>query len=264
MAVPPPRLFSRPVGVFLLAALGLVACRAERPRNPLPLPALMLWAWERPEDFGFLAERAAGEPGDVGVAYLQATILLRRGGLQLVRRRSALRIPPPVVRLPVVRVEAAADAVLDDHQRAELTAALLEQAAAADLGRLQVDFEALASQRSFYRGILAALRAKLPAGYPLSITALGSWCLSDRWLARLPVDEIVPMFYRLGREGPALRAALGRGTDLAPECRAAHGLSIDEPMVLPPSPRRLYLFSPTSWHNASFAAALARLRPSKE
>jgi hypothetical protein len=223
----------------------------------------MLWAWERPEDFSFLSRRDPGAP-EVGVAYLQATLELRRGELVVRRRHGALRIPPAVVRLPVVRIEAGAGWVLDGGLQRGVRDALLAEAQAAGLGRLQLDFEALVSQRPFYRALLAALRQQLPSGFGLSITALASWCLGDRWLSALPVDEVVPMFYRLGPAGPELRAELARGRDLARECRAAHGLITDEPMVLPPTPRRLYLFSPTAWQPGALDAALARLGAPKE
>lgn len=245
---------------LLFVVLG---CRAEAPPSPLPLPPRMLWAWERPEDFTFLSRRDPGTP-EVGVAYLQATLLLRRGALEVRRRQAALRIPPPVVRLPVVRIEAAFDCRLDEGLQREVRDALLAEAQAAGLGRLQIDFEALSSQRPFYRSLLAALRQQLPTGFGLSMTALASWCLGDRWLSALPVDEIVPMFYRLGRAGPELRRELARGRDLARECRAAHGLITDEPMVPPPTARRLYLFSPTTWRESALDAALARLDASKE
>jgi hypothetical protein len=73
------------------------------------------------------------------------------------------------------------------------------------------------------------------------------------------VDEIVPMFYRLGEGGPRLRAELRRGTDLATECRRALGLITDEPLIPPPSPRRLYLFSPTPWTQAALSATRDKL-----
>ena len=152
----------------------------------------------------------------------------------------------------------------EDGQRQELLRLLRVEFEHAGLSRLQIDFEATASQRAFYRGLIFELRAALGARVFLSVTALASWCLQDRFMTDWPVDEIVPMFYRLGSEGPKLRDELQRGVDLAPECRRAHGLYTDEPMILPPVPRRLYLFSRAAFSEASLDRARGRLAASEQ
>lgn len=266
----PPATLRAPLrGLTALLALILAlggGCQRTRSLRPLPLPPLMLWAWERAEDLRFLqaaAERAPEPSLALGVAVLRAHVLLRASQVVVQRRSSTLRLPPGAVALPVIRIKAdrAPRPFLDEAQRGELRRWLVAEAHAAGLGRLQIDYEAPASQRAFYRQLLTELRAELGAEFLLSVTALASWCLGDRWMAELPVDEIVPMFYRLGAEGPRLRAELRRGRDLAPECRRAHGLTTDEPITLPPTPRRLYLFSPASWHPAVLQRALAQLTP---
>jgi hypothetical protein len=93
------------------------------------------------------------------------------------------------------------------------------------------------------------------------MTALASWCDGDRWMADLPVDEIVPMFYRLGPDDAAMREHLSRGHDLARECRTAHGYITNEPITPPPTPRRAYLFSPQPWKAGTFARASLALEP---
>ena len=62
---------------------------------------------------------------------------------------------------------------------------------------LQIDFEARSSQRDFFVKAVAALRQRLPDAV-LSATALSSWCLHERWIQSLAVDEVVPMFFRMG------------------------------------------------------------------
>jgi hypothetical protein len=54
---------------------------------------------------------------------------------------------------------------------------------------IQVDFDATASERRFYRELVIDLRRLLPDSVPLSITALASWCLDDNWISGLPADE---------------------------------------------------------------------------
>lgn len=244
----------------VLAAL-LAACQSQRQPQPLPLPQVMIWAWERPEDLRFLDELpASSRPG---VAYLDSMIFLRARVAVVQQRVSSLRLPPGVAGLPVLRIETdrapMPAAVLDAEQRQRLLDAVVRRVESSGCGQVQLDFEATASQRDFYRRFLFELRERLGAAFRISITALTSWCLQDRWLAALPVDEIVPMFYRLGPDGAWLRHQLGSGQDLARECRRAHGFSIDEPLTRLPSPRRVYLFSPRSWQPVLLDQTMQRL-----
>lgn len=246
----------------LLLALGCGSCQPRSHRNPLPLPALLLWAWERPTDLQFLATDPRLSQAAIGVASLRATLLIHGAGIEVRSRKATLQLPPHIVQVPVVRVEAAADARFDAAQQTQLADALLQQAQTAALGRLQVDFEALVSQRPFYRALLSELRQRLGPTYPLSITALSSWCISDPWLRGLPVDEVVPMFYRLGPQSKLLRQRLAEGRDFAAECQHAHGLITDEPLVLPPTRRRIYVFSPQAFTADSVAAVQTQLSQS--
>jgi hypothetical protein len=118
-----------------------------------------------------------------------------------------------------------------------------------------VDFDAVASERPFYSGLLSRLRRALPARWSLSITALASWCLGDPWIGALPIDDAIPMLFRMGADARAIRARLGSGRDFAlPVCRASLGVSLDEPLALPAG-RRIYVFSPTGWSPATIAEA---------
>lgn len=244
-------------GLALIASVG-PACRRTPARVAIPAPQTVLWAWDRAEDLQFLTKQP---PSSTGVAYLQATVFLFRQNVVARRRTAALLIPDGIWRMPVVRIETDRQFLptLEDGQRQELLRLLRVEFAHAGLSRLQIDFEATASQRAFYRQLIFELRAALGARVFLSVTALASWCQQDRFLTDWPVDEIVPMFYRLGSEGPKLRDDLLRGVDLAPECRRAHGLYTEEPMILPPTPRRLYLFSRTAFSEASIERARERL-----
>jgi len=95
------------------------------------------------------------------------------------------------------------------------------------------------------------VRAALPDSIGLSMTALASWCFGDRWLGRLPVDEVVPMLFRMGRDDRKIRGLLSSHGDVECEaCAKAVGLSTDEAPWRPPSARRLYLFCPERWNEA--------------
>ncbi|HZD75847.1 MAG TPA: DUF3142 domain-containing protein, partial [Acidobacteriaceae bacterium] len=125
---------------------------------------------------------------------------------------------------------------------------------------IQIDFDATQSQQPFYRGVLEALRPQLPRTLPLSITALVSWCGPHSWLHTLPIDEAVPMEFRMG--GPRALAFASstrpRYAMTEPLCRTSLGLSTDEPWpasvaALNPS-TRVYLFAPRPWRAAELTA----------
>jgi len=96
----------------------------------------------------------------------------------------------------------------------------------------------------------------LPDAMALSITALASWCLYDDWMADLPVDEAVPMLFRMGPEGQWIRRYFASGGDVhSPLCRYSVGLATDEAMQGLPTARRRYIFHPQPW-SVTVAAAL--------
>jgi len=76
------------------------------------------------------------------------------------------------------------------------------------------------SERDFYRALLQDLRAQLPDNVPLSMTALASFCIGDRWLEGLPVDEAVPMIFRMGADDKPIKNLLANGKDLVSRCAA--------------------------------------------
>lgn len=126
---------------------------------------------------------------------------------------------------------------------------------------MQVDFDAAESQREFYREVLIELRQELRAELPISITALASWCEVDEWLDQLPIDEAVPMLFRMGVDGSRFRRKIADGYQFrAPICRASIGVSTDEPLVSAKAfearGNRIYIFNPRPWNAAAFARAL--------
>jgi hypothetical protein len=157
-----------------------------------------------------------------------------------------LRYHPGAVLIAVVRVESAGAPLPD----AAATAAAIEPAARlAGVRALQVDFDARESERDFYREVLVKLRQRMPPAMPLSMTALASWCESDRWLAGLPVVEAVPMLFRMGVNE-------GLKGDRDPLCRSSVGVSTDELPAAPPHGRRVYVFNPHAWSSDELRAAV--------
>ena len=212
------------------------------------VPQLVLWAWERPTDL-------RGLRADVGVAFLAQTIVVRGGRVDVVPRRQPLRVSDGTPLIAVTRIEVPA------RESAALTPAALERMARAiaetarpRITAVQIDFDATASQRLAYRDLLRRIRDAMGPDVPLSMTALASWCAGDAWLEGLPVDEAVPMVFQMGPAEPRLRDGTADFIR-APACRGAVGTSLDEPVALPGDGRRIYVFNPAPWSDASIAAA---------
>jgi hypothetical protein len=145
--------------------------------------------------------------------------------------------------------------VSEPASRSVVEHAILEAAELHGVRGLQIDFDARASEREFYRAILVDVRRVLPPSMPLSITALASWCEYDAWIAGIPVTEAVPMLFRMGAESP--RA----GSEFRPSvCRTSVGVSTDEPLAEIPRGRRVYIFHPRSWSANELRAALQEVK----
>jgi hypothetical protein len=220
----------------------------------LQLPGRMLWAWERPEDLRGL------DPARTGVAFLDRTVSIGPNGVTTRPRLQPLAVAPGTALVAVVRIETTREAArLTEAVRADV-AASIEAAARPDVRGVQIDFDARESEREFYRALLHDVRARLPSGTALTMTALASWCMADDWIADLPVDEAVPMLFRMGADGPGVRAHLDRGGDFPVRaCRQSLGLSTDEPIGLVPRGRRLYLFHPSRWTSEAIARAIQEI-----
>ena len=200
----------------------------------------MLWAWERPED-------VRGLGNEVGVAFLAASVHLHGTETAIRLRRPPLHVDPETPLIAVVRIETdRRDAAkLTAGQRAQIAQLFTRLAPLPQVRAAQVDFDAVRSEREFYHALLTDIRQALPAQMPLSITALSSWCLGDRWLDRLPVDETVPMAFRTGSPADeAIKRTAAAGTFESLLCNSSLGTSTDEP--LPPVARRerVYVFHP--------------------
>ncbi len=230
--------------------LGLVllflGCAPDRMKS---MPAVMLWAWERPEDLRSI------DPTRMGVAYLCQTYTLRGDRALRSPRLQPLEIPPETRLLAVTRLEV--DSRQAFHPTTELRETLV-QGILANLRKgvrgIQVDFDAKVSERVFYADLLKELRQRLDPALPLSITALASWALGETWLDDLPVDEVVPMVFDMGSGGPVVKAALARRAEFrAKRARRALGVGLREPLPWMPQDRRIYVFSHQPWNAARVA-----------
>jgi hypothetical protein len=237
------------VGVMRSAGRRLVRNRArvnhaEARPSLAPLPHIILWAWERPENLDFI------DPQRAGVAFLAKTIYLREEKVVARPRLQPLSVRPGTVLIAVARIETdRLELPSLSHDQIEAVAKeVAELAQLPNVTAVQIDFDAKVSERSFYADLLAAVRKTLPPKTVLSITALASWCKGDNWLDNLPVDEAVPMLVRMGVDRAQIVSGLASGEAFhSPLCRQSSGVSVDEPLPdLPPS-ERVYVFNPDSW-----------------
>jgi len=231
-------------------AFGITKARSLMTRTratitrPDRLPRVMIWAWERPTDLRFI------NPKEAGVAFLARTIRLRSGEVEMRPRLQPLQLPAAISVMAVARVET--DAVnkptFSAYQREKLAGAIADMATLPNVSNIQIDFDATQSERAFYRDVIIDVRRRLPESVSLSITALASWCTSDDWLSDLPIDEAVPMVFRMAGDGKEIARRLDAGDDfISPACRHSYGISTDEPRSGLSSARRLFVFNPDPW-----------------
>ncbi|MCO6510373.1 MAG: hypothetical protein J5I65_06235 [Aridibacter famidurans] len=236
------------LAVLALAFIGAAgSCgNASNPRLS-EIPSRMLWAWERPEDLRFI------DPDTTGVAFLAQTITLENGDVVLRGRRQPLQVPNGAYVMAVTRVETSKGrgerAEMNDEQLRRTADLIRRTVQLPNVRSVQVDFDAVVSERDFYRKLLETLRKDLPAEMPLSITSLASWCVGDRWFGELPVDEVVPMAFEMGTDEHKIRSFLKDGNDwTSPVCRESYGLLAgDDLLDSVDDSRRIYFFKRSAW-----------------
>lgn len=217
-------------------------------------PRIMLWAWEAPGDLRWVDSR------DVGVAFLAETITLRKDDIWAKPRMQPLRVNPDTFLTAVIRIESSSREKpnLSDAQINQLVANIKKKSQLPGVRAVQIDFDAKLSDRDFYRTLLTRLREELPADVDLSMTALASWCIGDRWLKGVSADEIVPMFFSMGADTREVAHYLKSGKTVHDFSRAkAIGLAENSSEVIESisdsnkkqllNGRRVYLFSARAW-----------------
>jgi hypothetical protein len=241
------------IALAITALAAALACAGRA----LAAPALVLWAWERPEDL-------SSAPPNVEVAAVEGFVQLSGDHLWGRARRFPLKTAPGARRIAVVHVQIDTSRPLEwsPALRARTASAVLAYATRPRFEAVQIDFEVPASDRQVLLDVAHDVRAGLPSGMPLSMNALASWCETEDWIDAAPVDEIVPMVFRLGPGGAKLKAKLAAGGDFAdPRCRRAIGVATDTPLARYPRDRRVYVFNPHSWTPAAIAGAVKDLDP---
>jgi len=225
----------------LFCSLGIRSDTLPHPPASLSaLPRVTLWAWERREDLRALDTRR------FAVAYLDQTLTI---GLIVDSqpRRDLLAFPASATRIPVVRIEVPQGAELNAENRSAAVDAILRSAREPGIAALQVDFDATRSERPFYRDLLVDLRRQMPANLPLSMTALASWCSFDDWIRDLPIDEAVPMMFRMEPDRRRAPPGIDDFRIREPLCQSSVGISTTEPWPAGLEGKRIYVFPDNGW-----------------
>ena len=230
------------LAIVVLVPITIVALRSK-PATPLSaLPSVVIWAWERPEKLDFI------NTDKVAVAFLAKTVHLEGDRVISRPRMQPLELAPGTKLIAVVRIESD-HPTLSQTQLQKTVDQIASLSKFSNVSVVQIDFDATVSERSFYRALLNEVRPRVPS---LSITALASWCAGDNWLSDLPIDEAVPMLFRMGIDQQHFQSTPRFEPTI---CASSAGVSTDEP-VTPLNVDRLYIFSPNPWSQNSLNSAL--------
>ncbi len=216
-----------------------------RTASPDPGPADIAWVWDHH------APPASATAWAVTVTQMRLT----PRGIEERPRRQGLPLPGNRPVTPVVHVDPlpqprrqvpagelydgrGADAspgrALNERQQIAIEQRVVAAARRSTSGWVQLDFEAVPSQRDSYHALVKRLRAALPASTRLSVTLLAWQCRSRAWMDPIVADEVVPMFFRLGRDTARWQRELAAGAaTLHPRCR--HEAAGFAPQDTPPA-----------------------------
>ncbi len=188
-----------------------------------PAPAVA-WLWKDAAPPAWSRER---------VAVVDRHILLSGAAISERHGARPRQLPPGTRVTPVVHVELdlLRPAASLSAANPRIIRAMQSAAQATTSGWVQLDLEARPSQRSDYRALVQEIRSAIPAGVQLSVTALAWWCRSPAWLDGLAANEVVPMFFKMGRDSTAIRElVVHKPSALHPLCRSGSaGFSPQEP-----------------------------------
>lgn len=233
-------------------------------------PHIMLWAWERPEHMTFADDKK------IGIAFLAQRFVVKHRSankwqVMTIPRTQTLALKPGTYLTAVFRIDIAPDEIglLTPDVKEKIAGSIIEYALTnrhkiPAVHEIQIDFDARLSERDFYTDLLKDLRTSLPTDLKLSMTALASWCLGDYWLANLPVDEVVPMLFSMGRDGKRIKFEIARHKGfIGQKCQCAVGLSSESVLEhqfteLVPR-RRIYIFNRTAWTEESAKRVIVQI-----
>lgn len=260
------------------------------------MPKIVLWAWECPEDLRFLnagAAQVAFLAGTIEITHPLGVVRDASDNVVLHPRLQPLLVPPGTALTAVIRIETPNDlwhsknssngalgilhATPAYHPQESRVADIIASIARLPgIHAVQIDYDAARSEQAFYKSLLESVRTRLLHGIELSMTALASWCLGDRWLDSMPrgvIDEAVPMLFRMGPDANGIAAFLESGNRFPVlACRTSLGISTDEAFSRSllkgdtwrstgfNGAKRIYIFSNRPWSATSVNRILMEMK----
>ncbi len=203
---------------------------------------IVLWAWERPTNLREI------DTTHVSVAYLAATLDISGSDLRVTPRRQPLLLATGTRTIPVIRMEIATNSQASSLPLISIRDCIKKEFVRCNATSIQIDFDARVSERPFYRALLQELRAELPRGTRIAITALASWCIYDTWIDSLPINEAIPMFFRMGSDDKRVKDYINSGGRVRSTMAARNvGIALDEPIHPDLRGRTVYVFNSAPW-----------------
>lgn len=209
-----------------IAGMSFTSCPLESKK-----PKITIWAWERNEDLRFI------DPKEVEVAYFAGNIYLQGERVRFRPRTHKLLLPRQTKTTPVFRIETIRASEPLSHSSADIVAEIISKqlserssaAGSSSIQQVQLDFDALEDERAYYRLLLERMRHRVPPKTKISITALTSWLMHDRWLSRGCADEAVAMLFSMGPgKGTVLERIEDTKLDTGAGLDIAIGISANE------------------------------------
>lgn len=230
----------------LFAAIGIITLsiwvlssmsQTDGNKNDLFQPekkSVSIWAWDRFDDLSFLKD-------DTSVTSYAGTFYLRDNRSIFDPRKKDLICPKDTERIPSFRIESVKkiDPDFEDSAITGICDTIKQylRIHSECQKMVQIDFDARASERDLYKKLLVRLRqtlmsTKSTSDVKISITALASWCLKDKWMKNLDVDEIVIMLFSLGQDKEEILINLkDTNLDTGNKAPTAIGISANEPQT---------------------------------
>ncbi|MBI5358812.1 hypothetical protein HZB69_04275 [Candidatus Amesbacteria bacterium] len=156
------------ISILITSAQLLAGIKGNKRENKY---TTVLWAWERPEYLNFLKNT------DTGVAFLAGSIEFRDSLIKSVPRLQPLSVDSDTIMTEVVRIDNIdhRDMNFTDKELTAISEFIVRMCSQkGKITHCQIDFDALESEREFYKNLIHDVRKKLPEKLSLSITALST------------------------------------------------------------------------------------------
>ncbi|MES1196170.1 MAG: hypothetical protein ABUL58_04410 [Steroidobacter sp.] len=187
------------------------------------------------------------------LAVLFDSIQYSDGQLVVVPRRKQLLVSSTTLITPVVHVQIKQSIASASCKKIFETVedSLLRAGQQSTSHWVQLDFEPMADQLEFYASLLKFLRERLDKKLKLSATIQAGWCTRSEVVSQFAADELVPMFFRMGKSGSGYVNRLQHDPlSFSVRCRSEGiGIAVQEPLpgnIIRRYARR-YWFNYSNW-----------------